>query len=716
MDRFLLIVLLGFGLGACCGNSDKSFEDKIICGDGLCESDELTSCPQDCIDPECVTDAECGAERICRAAHCVSGCRTEEQCPAGEHCDDGICRQPSTSCTTDDECGPAQRCDRVLGTCVREQVECSADVFEPNDTPESATPLSEGSLSGARICSGDEDLYLFSVQAGDLVDAALVYITDVGALTLELRDTSGRRVAVGVPGPSGVDLRLAVIDDQELLLSVRGSSASVENTYTLNLDLHRECTDANEPNDMRELATPLVDGESIGGRVCGDDVDTFVLRVDSASVELRAAVHVDGGGTLTATLFEPDGATVLDGANSLDSNLELVAGADAPGDYPLVLTTGDDEVVNYELTASVDDLGCDDALEDNDSPSESPLLHRGIFPDLALCRSADRDDYYAVYLEAGDLLDVAITVEQGPGVVTLRLVDAAGDVVAEGRATESGAALAVRAVVTGYVFVAVQLGDSTPQARYTLSLAVPDRTAAACADDGAEDNDDLTSATVLAPGSVVDARLCPGDQDIYAVAVETDEILTASLSAPAAGLHLALVDNAGVQILEALPSGSDAQILRFQTAAAADLNLRVTGPWLDSSYQLEVSVGASLESSVPCVDRFEPNDLPSEAVALVDSEELDLGLCATDLSDYFTVEGVADQTLDVDLSFAHLGGDLDVELVDLTSGEVLATGRSRDDGEHVSWTAPDDAELLLHVYAADESLVENTYDLRVTRQ
>jgi hypothetical protein len=235
-------------------------------------------------------------------------------------------------------------------------------------------------------------------------------------------------------------------------------------------------------------------------------------------------------------------------------------------------------------------------------------------------------------------------------------------------------------------------------------------------DDANEDNDDAASATVVTGSQTISGKLCPSDQDLYVVALAPDEALVGTLTATAPGIVLTLEDAQGVTVLEGL-AAAGVQTLKYRAPVQADLTLRVAGPPGDSPYLLDVELIAGPLPIDGCSDRFEPNDLPLGASAVTAGEELGLSLCGSDRSDYFAIDVAAGVTLTVEASFAHLAGNIDLDVLDASTGERIAEARSGDDGEAISLpAAAEDFRALIHVFAAETAPSGTVYDLTLTLQ
>ena len=145
--------------GTCVRNADCD-DDGLVCRDGMCVMDDRScgdagcSCADTgmcsegftCIADECRPDedvcrfnTECGESRVCIDGRCAAECTENADCPTGQMCESGVCRDipPNVgecdadnpcddgftcvdavcreSCSADSECGEGRYCD--AGTC-----------------------------------------------------------------------------------------------------------------------------------------------------------------------------------------------------------------------------------------------------------------------------------------------------------------------------------------------------------------------------------------------------------------------------------------------------------------------------------------------------------------------------------------------------------------------------------------------------------------------
>jgi hypothetical protein len=113
-------------------------------------------------------------------------------------------------------------------------------------------------------------------------------------------------------------------------------------------------------------------------------------------------------------------------------------------------------------------------------------------------------------------------------------------------------------------------------------------------------------------------------------------------------------------------------------------------------------------------DRFEANQTPTTATAILPGTETGLTIYPDTDVDYFsfTSPGLADVT--VEILFTHQYGDLDLRLFNSMSASPIATSTGFQDDERVSLTGamqPPAGTYLINVYSSRGS---NVYDLVLT--
>lgn len=122
--------------------------------------------------------------------------------------------------------------------------------------------------------------------------------------------------------------------------------------------------------------------------------------------------------------------------------------------------------------ADADDPDCatcaNDLLEDNDALDGAPRLPPGEYDDLVVCPGDD--DYYAVYLRAGESIGATIQFTNADGDLDLMLFDPSGAMVAESRGTGDDETVSHDATTEGEHVVRVYGASASVSTTYRLLL------------------------------------------------------------------------------------------------------------------------------------------------------------------------------------------------------------------------------------------------------
>jgi hypothetical protein len=196
----------------------------------------------------------------------------------------------SSGCRTDDNCPAGSACDVIEGVCSPfARAACGRDDQEPNDLTNEAKPIAPGAAIEATICAPDRDWYAFEVEAGASID--ILAGSDAGSdVDFVVVDAATGRLVGGAANdarfnperatvsflPAGrylIGVTLAAEDEADVgyRLEIAGRSGRCA--------LDRECDDASPVCDVTTGTCAPVEGVSpIGGRCssgedCGPDAE-----------------------------------------------------------------------------------------------------------------------------------------------------------------------------------------------------------------------------------------------------------------------------------------------------------------------------------------------------------------------------------------------------------------------------------------------------------
>lgn len=309
--------------------------------------------------------------------------------------------------------------------------------IEPNDTTVSANRISLGDQgTGVIDPQGDADFWIFTVQAGDLLDIdvdAWEFGSPLDA-TLELLAPDGQTFLAYNDDFDGLDSRIQyrVESGGDYYIVIRGlGGGGSQYTYTINFQTMVCPDDAEgEPNDTPGTAFASALGEQVEGHICPPyDADYFVFTATAGTI-LDIDVEAEVQGSQLDSYLELYGADGLDllawdyGYDFPDARIVYRVLQD--GEYYVVIRDqmgrgGSD----YHYTLNFGTTTCPNEVaegEPNDTPAWAHGVILGEQVDATICPSNDAD-FYAFTATAGTVveLDVDASTLGSPLDATLQL-------------------------------------------------------------------------------------------------------------------------------------------------------------------------------------------------------------------------------------------------------------------------------------------------------
>lgn len=250
-----------------------------------------------------------------------------------------------------------------------------------------------------------------------------------------------------------------------------------------------------------------------------------------------------------------------------------------------------------------------------------------------------------------------------------------------------------------------------------------------CDVDGWEDDDTQETAMALDPYGIVRNELvCSGDEDWVAVDVPAGsravawwthdpnegQVEATYLATAGLGTYFSSTTSAYGFVKQRWTNneGADATVW-FKTRVIADQG------GAGVPYALRWNVEATDPDDCD-EDLFEDNDSLANAALITAGTYTDLTACG-DFSgvddDFYAVELLAGDVLDVGVQFSHPDADIDIDLRDATGG-VLASSGGATDSESMSWIALSDGTYYVHVGIYQDGIAGPTaegapYDMTV---
>lgn len=413
-------------------------------------------------------------------------------CPSGMVCDraSGQCVAISGPCTTDVECTPpatvcesrqcipgcgqagglqcvgAMTCDANSGRCLGDQP-CIGDVYEENDTFETAHALGPGALSGLTLCPGDDDYYAITLSPGRTLTATLTVAADSaeGAIDLELYDSMENWLAGASPSAletlSYRSLTGGTYTVRAHLAEDTGSALGA--SYALDLEIAgSDCRDdIFEDNDIPGVSFPLPPDFLTNLYACPADDDYYSFSLQGGA-PIGVTVSADPAeGTMGLELSDFFGLPVATGVSAHPGELSLTYTPPLGDLYYVRVWLASDAGSRpgnaYSMTVNLGTTmsSCTDAFEENDTPSSAHSAPFGRTANLTVCDLDD--DYYSVSLAFGQTITVSAAFTHAEGDIDMALLDAFGNIVAISESALDGESFIFNAVSAGTYTIRVYL-------------------------------------------------------------------------------------------------------------------------------------------------------------------------------------------------------------------------------------------------------------------
>jgi|GEM_PF-996841 len=601
---------------------------------------------------------------------------------------------------------------------------CPGDGFEPNDGLSSATGLTSGAYPGLTACNGEEDWFAILAEAGDVLTADAVFSQAEGDIDLSILDDAGVVQVLSNTTTDDESATWTVPTDGTVYVQVLLTTdlgASPGNVYDLTIGgVSPGCVvDSLEPNDSQAASSALSVGSTGGLWSCASDEDWYVLNLAAGDVLTTDVLFDQAEGDIDIELFDPSGASLAASATTTSDESLTYTSVGGGAVFLQIGLTVDSGLLPgnpYEVVVDIPSQICaPDAFEPNDEQSSGSLVAAGTQTALTAC--ALDEDWFAIGLLTGEQLTATALFSHAEGDINLSLWDSGAVQLVSASSTTDDETASVVANSDDTYFVQVTLANDTGSQAgnsYDLDLVVGP---AVCAPDGFEPNDSQAAASPVGTGPQPGLTVCPTDEDWYEIPVAVDDwlVVDATFNHNEGDLDLNLFDAAGTLLTTASTNTDDEQVSYLATAAGA-VYLQVelvadAGLVPGNGYDLDIAAN-NVGTCVP--DGFEPNDIQADAVVLPGLAASGLTICPQD-DDWFFIALATGDTIDVEATFAHAEGDIDLNIYDF-GGTLHASGNSTNDDELVPFVAPFDGSFFLQIeLIADLGvLAGNTYDLSVS--
>lgn len=241
----------------------------------------------------------------------------------------------------------------------------------------------------------------------------------------------------------------------------------------------------------------------------------------------------------------------------------------------------------------------DDRFEDNDSWTAARAIAADVHGGLAIC-PGDEDYFYLTAATSGTLEVLIDGWNADTTDIDLQLLRADGAPLRTSAGIEAFETIAA-CVDAGRHGIRVWgfMNDSGP-----YDLTVDFTRGSCCADDALEDNDSFGAATrIPTAGTIMNGRICAGDEDWFVVWAEAGQRLSADLLIDGGDLDLELYDTDGLRRLAFSAGVTDSERVEADIGTSGSYYLRVFGyRGAEGDYMLEhrVAAGGGCRSSLDC--------------------------------------------------------------------------------------------------------------------
>ena len=484
------------------------------------------------------------------------------------------------------------------------------------------------------------------------------------------------------------------------------------------------------------------------------DADWFKFTYD-ASTRVNVGISFDGAAAdLDMELFTATNQNFItenwiDGSYGVEGNEEISLFGLASGEYYVKIYEYNDATIsNYELSFEVLDATDINDLHDIYEPNNSfetaydmgTATGEGRVGDLTLT-TGDEDWYKAYFVNDGTPNQyISAMFDHQDGDIDIELYDHNGTLLRSSKSATDNETIYLSDIEGGsYYYMRIFAYGDTAFQEYSLDYAFPvevsEATIDADASEGAGGNEIYSSASSVALVSATENLTLhtATDQDWYSFEMRNASSSSSEISVSydeamgAMNLSLWAVDigASAPTIITGSASGTGREVIHFESYLAGSYYIQVTGEdgALIPDYSLAMDVTetetSGSQSNVISQDQFDrvnSNDTSSTATDLGTLSTMltieDLTIHSDTDKDFLQFKTAYAGETQINLSFSHLGGDIDAILTS-SNGTEIAYGSSGDDDEAITFQSSGDDTYTLEVYGFDGA-IHRDYDLTIT--
>lgn len=545
---------------------------KMLCVDCLEEAHCVApmKCTEgECLDPSidmsCNDDSACNPPMIiCLSSMCTRGCATTNglMCTGGNLCNEvtGHCEAPG-SCTDDQSCGaPAGVCE--MGTCLPGcgqvgGISCGTGTVCDNSTGRCVVVLGPCTTDAnctppSTVCETGQCIPGCAEPGGVQCSGMTRCNPGTGRC-----DASGNFCGSDLDCNSPAEICNLANGNCDPGCATTGCTApSTCNTTTGHCAGVTMCvSDGFEENDTLATARGIATGPISNLFACPGDDDYYSIALglmDNLSIDLSYAF---GEGDLDIELYNPAGVVVASG-HTAASNESIMFVAPSAGTYVvrvyLLNDLGASPGNSYSMVVNRMGAPCGtDAYEENDTDTTGRMISPGMFSSLNVCTMDD--DYYAVRVNAGDMISASVTFTNSEGDIDMRLMNQIGFPVSISSSTGNTESVSATANFGGTYLIRVNLfadAGAVQGNTYSMTLSVGAPMTPTCTSDQYEPNNSQAAQVALPLGSYSSLGVCTSDDDYYSLALNAGDNLnvSATFSTSEGDVDISLLNSAGTVV------------------------------------------------------------------------------------------------------------------------------------------------------------------------
>ncbi|QLH76921.1 hypothetical protein HZS55_06245 [Halosimplex rubrum] len=592
-------------------------------------------------------------------------------------------------------------------------------IDEPGDTFGTAESITEGEYDG-RISQSDEDYYAIDLTDGDVLEVEVQFQEsnyEEDHLDVDLYDPNEDFLESDTTIDAGAKTAATATQTGTHYIKIDGADDDLtENDYSLFVNrIEPAENDVFQPNYNFNTAASVTEG-SYSASIVPSDHDYYAIDLndgDVLEVELQFQESNYEEDHLDVDLYDPN-EDFLESDTTIDAGAKTAATATQTGTY-YIEVQGTDNILtenDYSLFVNRIQPAENDAFQPNYNFNTAASVTEGSYDGNIV---PSDHDYYAIDLNDGDVLDVAIHFDETnyeEDHLDVDLYDPNEDFLESDTMTDAGARTAATATQTGTYYIEVQGTDNIlTENSYTLSVNRIEPTE----NDAFQPNYNFNTAVSVTEGSY-SASIVPSDHDYYAIDLTDGDVLEVEIHFDETNYEEYHLDIDLYDPNEDFLESDTTTDAGAKTAATATQTgtyyIEVQGTdniLTENNYTLSINRIQPAEN-----DAFQPNYNFNTAVSVTEGS-YSASIVPSD-HDYYAIAVNSGGTIDVDVQFDETNYEedhLDVDLYD-PNEDFLESDTTTDGGANVAATASQTGTHYIKIQGTDDIRTKNDYTMSVT--